>query len=178
MGVIGYGDIGKATARLAKAYGMHILALGRRQPVDDGVADERFDSSHLHHVLGRSDFVVCATPLTPSTAAMMGKAEFAAQKSGSVFINVGRGPTVDELALIEALKSGHLKGAGLDVFVEEPLPKESLLWDLHNVLLSPHNMDQTDTFMHESVEFYCKEQLPRFVRGLELYNKVNHKLGY
>jgi phosphoglycerate dehydrogenase-like enzyme len=169
---------GQATARLAKAYGMKILALGRRQPVDDGIADERFDGSQLHHVLSRSDYVVCAAPLTPATTEMMGAAEFAAIKKGSVFINVGRGPTVHEPALIDALSSGHLKGAGLDVFCTEPLPQSSPFWDLDNVLLSPHNMDKTDTFMIESVEFYCREQLPRFVRGLPLYNPVDQRLGY
>jgi phosphoglycerate dehydrogenase-like enzyme len=178
VGIVGYGDIGQATARLAKAYGMKILALGRRQPADDGIADERFDGSQLHHVLSRSDYVVCAAPLTPATTGMMGAAEFAAIKKGSVFINVGRGPTVDEPALIAALTSGHLKGAGLDVFCTEPLPKSSPFWDLDNVLLSAHNMDKTDTFMIESVEFYCREQLPRFVRGLPLYNPVDQRLGY
>jgi phosphoglycerate dehydrogenase-like enzyme len=157
---------------------MKILALSRRQPAIDDIADERFDGSHLHHVLSRSDYVVCATPLTPATTGMFGQAEFAAQKKGSVFINVGRGPTVDEPALIEALSSGHLKGAGLDVFCKEPLPKTSPFWEMDNVLISSHNMDITETFMQESVEFYCKEQLPRFVRGLPLYNKVDHQIGY
>jgi phosphoglycerate dehydrogenase-like enzyme len=178
VGIVGYGDIGQATARLAKAYGMKILALGRRMPVEDGLADERFDVSQLHHVLSRSDYVVNATPLTAATTGLLGAAEFAAQKPGSVFINVGRGPTVDEPALIAALTSGHLKGAGLDVFCTEPLPKTSPFWDLDNVLVSSHNMDKTDTFMIESVEFYCREQLPRFVRGLPLYNPVDHRLGY
>lgn len=174
---MGFGDIGKAVARLAKAYGMHVLALGRRRP-DVTLADESFDVSQLYNVLGRSDYVVLATPLTPATDRMMGLAEFQAMKKDSVFINVGRGPTVDEQGLIETLKSGPLKGAGLDVFYEEPLPSTSELWSLDNVLLSPHNMDQTETFMHESTEFFCREQLPRFARGLPLYNAVDHESGY
>lgn len=179
VGIVGFGDIGKAVARLAKAYGMHVLALGRREPpADPSLADECFDQAHLHDVLGRSDFVVLATPLTPATNGMMSSEQFHAMKKGSVFINVGRGPTVNEPALIEVLTSGHLKGAALDVFCEEPLSTQSELWDLDNVLLSPHNMDQTETFMHESTEFYCREQLPRFVRGLPLYNVVDHASGY
>lgn len=95
-----------------------------------------------------------------------------------VFINLGRGPIVDEKALIDALKSGRLRGAALDVFIEEPLPENSQFWDLDNVLISPHNMDQTATFMHEATEFFVNENLPRFICGEELLNPVDKKSGY
>ena len=99
-------------------------------------------------------------------------------QSTAVIINVGRGPIIDEEALIEALRSGAIKGAGLDVTTIEPLPKDSQLWNLDNVLLSPHNMDMTTTFMKESTDFFIQENLTRFVRGTMLLNPVDKFAGY
>lgn len=178
LGIIGYGDIGRATARLAQAYGMRVLGLGRRAPPADGILAASYDQTQLSEVLRQSDFIVSATPLTSSTRGMMGAAEFAACKPTAVFINVGRGPTVDEEALIEALRTGGIRGAALDVTCVEPLPADSALWELDNVLLSPHNMDQTDTFQHESTDFFVKVQLPRFARELRLYNRIDGAAGY
>mmetsp|Transcript_9727 Transcript_9727/g.12672 ORF Transcript_9727/g.12672 Transcript_9727/m.12672 type:complete len:102 (-) Transcript_9727:233-538(-) len=100
------------------------------------------------------------------------------QKKDAVLINVGRGPIIDEDAMIDALNNGKLKGAGLDVTTLEPLPTESPLWELDNVLLSPHNMDVTATFLRESTEFFVKENLERFVRGVTLLNLVDKVAGY
>lgn len=194
MGIVGYGDIGRTTARLAKAYGMRVIALSRRRRKqrepdtddtdddnNDPLVDERLDPSELNRLFRESDYVLCALPLTPATRGMIGAEQFHCCKPGSVFINVGRGPVVDEAALIAALQrvDGPLKGAALDVFAVEPLPESSPLWEqLDNVLLSPHNMDQTDTFMHDATAFFVREQLPRFVRGLPLYNEVDPVAGY
>jgi len=146
LGIVGYGDIGRAAAKLAKAYGMKVVGL-RRHPVPDEFADEILDAStvSLNKVFAESDYIMCAMPLTPQTRGMIGTEQFELAKQGSVFINVGRGPVVDEPAMIEALKRGKLKGAALDVFAVEPLPESSELWDLDNVLMSPHNMDFTET---------------------------------
>eukprot|EP00594_Rhizosolenia_setigera_P000672 CAMPEP_0178946296 /NCGR_PEP_ID=MMETSP0789-20121207/4207_1 /TAXON_ID=3005 /ORGANISM="Rhizosolenia setigera, Strain CCMP 1694" /LENGTH=386 /DNA_ID=CAMNT_0020626273 /DNA_START=173 /DNA_END=1333 /DNA_ORIENTATION=+ len=200
FGVIGYGDIGKACARLAKAYGMNIIALKRNPPPGkDGVEvgkdelcdtiyyygdgkDEEKKKKYLHKLLGECDYTVIALPLTEETKGMIDKEALGQVKKDSVIINVGRGPLIDEDALIEALEhkngNANLKGAGLDVFSVEPLPKESKLWELDNVLVSPHNMDATETFMEESTEFFVKENLNRYTRGLSLLNPVDYKLGY
>jgi phosphoglycerate dehydrogenase-like enzyme len=181
LGIVGYGDIGKAAAKLAKAYGMTVRAVVRRRVVnDDPNVDAVYGNtpSELVRLFSESDYVLCAAPLTEETKGLIGKACFDGAKRGAVFINVGRGPIADEAELIKALQDGRLRGAALDVFETEPLPPTSPLWEMDNVLLSPHNMDKTATFMHESTEFYVNEQLPRFVRGDPLLNVVDPKAGY
>jgi phosphoglycerate dehydrogenase-like enzyme len=182
MGIIGYGDIGRACAKLASVYGMRICAL-RRHPFlsrDDPLCDVVYgrDRSSLHQLLSESDYIVCSTPSTVETRGMIDAEAFQVVKQNAIFINLGRGPVVDEASMIAALKRGQLKGAALDVFAVEPLPVTSEIWDLPNVLLSPHNMDQTATFMHEATEFFLRENLPRFLCGEELLNPVNPILGY
>jgi phosphoglycerate dehydrogenase-like enzyme len=161
---------------------MRVVAL-RRHPFlsrDDPYCDRVYgrDRESLVRLMGESDYVVCSAPSTVETRGMVGAEAFEAVKPGAVFVNLGRGPVVDEGALVRALKSGRLKGAALDVFAEEPLPPSSELWGLPNVLLSPHNMDQTATFMHEATEFFLRENLPRFVCGEDLLNPVDPALGY
>ena len=182
LGVVGYGDIGRATAKLANAYGMRVVALRRRPHVsaNDPLCDKILGTGKaaLNELMSESDYVVCSAPSTISTRGMINADAFKAAKEGMVFINLGRGPVVDEEAMIEALKSGRLKGAALDVFSEEPLPEDNDLWELDNVLISPHNMDQTATFMHEATEFFVNENLPRFICGEDLLNHVDIKRGY
>lgn len=180
LGVVGFGDIGRASAKLAKAYGMKVLGLKRTVPesFSDECCDEIFDLSGLVDVVKRSDYILVSTPLTEQTRGLISKEVLSHCKNTAVIINVGRGPIIDEEALIEALESGVIKGAGLDVMTVEPLPKESKLWKLPNVLLSPHNMDMTLTFMQESTEFFINENLPRFVRERELLNPVDKRAGY
>lgn len=126
----------------------------------------------------RSDFLVVALALTKDTRHFINADSFAHAKDGQVFINVGRGAVVDEEALIEALgNGGRLTGAALDVFTVEPLPKESPFWSLDNVLISPHNADQTFDFKHRSVRFFT-ENCKRFLNGEELLNRVDWKAGY
>lgn len=183
LGVVGYGDIGRATARLAHAYGMRVVALRRCPDLSRGdpLCDEVYGTSQesLCQLMSESDYVVCSAPLTPDTHGMVGSDAFRAAREGQVFINLGRGPVVDEAALVEALGAGgSLRGAALDVFSEEPLPRDHALWELDNVLLSPHNMDQTATFMHEATEFFVHENLPRYICGRDLLNPVDARLGY
>ena len=182
MGIVGYGDIGRACAKLAKIYGMRVIALRRNPHLCEGdpLRDEVYgsDKASLNHLMSQSDYVVCSAPSTVETRGMIDQAAFQSAKTGMVFINLGRGPVVDEPALIRALSTGVLKGAALDVFVQEPLPPSSPLWDLPNVLISPHNMDQTATFMHEACEFFVYENLPRFICEEPLLNPVDIRLGY
>lgn len=141
MGVVGYGDIGRACAKLARVYGMRVVAL-RRNPLlcaGDPLCDSVYsnDTTSLNRLMSESDYILVSAPLTEETRGLIGPDQFAHAKQNAVFINLGRGPVVDEPALIQALKSGKLKGAALDVFTVEPLPDESELWDLENVLISP-----------------------------------------
>jgi phosphoglycerate dehydrogenase-like enzyme len=179
LGIVGYGDIGRACAKLAQVYGMKIVAL-RRNPKPDPFCDEVYpnDKESLNKLFSESDYIVCSAPLTNATRGMIGAEQFDNAKKDAVFINVGRGPVVDEEALVAALQQGKLKGAALDVFDVEPLPKTSPLWEMNNVLLSPHNMDQTATFMHEATEWFVQENLPRFIRGEPLLNEVDPVAGY
>jgi len=194
LGVIGFGDIGQSAAKLAKAYGMKVVALRRRRKSntdDDDDSDEKdpiadkvvYGKDAMNQIFAESDYVLCAAPLTPETEKMIGKEQFDyagknKKNGGPVFINVGRGPIVDEDAMIEALQDGRLKGAGLDVTAIEPLPADSPLWTTENVLLSPHNMDMTMTFMKESTQFFVDENLPRFLYGMPLLNPVDPAAGY
>lgn len=180
LGVIGYGDIGRATARLAKAYGMRVVAL-RRHPdrsYADPCCDVVYGPGDIGRLMRESDYVLIAAPLTDATRGLVDAAVLAEAKEGAVLINVGRGPIVDEEALIVALRDGTLKGAALDVTAVEPLPTDSPLWELDNVLLSPHNMDKTATFLREATEMFVNENLPRFVHEKELLNPVDKKAGY
>ena len=152
LGVIGYGDIGRSASKLAKAYGMKVIALKRKRPVskkqvndEDPYCDQCLfydkndpDDDALNKLFSLSDYVLCSLPLTQDTTGMITRSHFFDHaKPDCVFINVGRGPIVDEDAMIDALKSRRIKGAGLDVVAVEPLPTESELWELDNVLLSP-----------------------------------------
>ncbi len=175
--IIGYGEIGRAVARLAKPFGMTVIGTKRRTAEGDELADEIVSPEGMASVLSRADFVVCAAPLTPETRRMIGAREFAAMKAGAVFVNIGRGAVVDEPAMVEALRRGPIRGAALDVFDVEPLPAESPLWTLPNVLISPHCADHTATWQHESVAFFV-ENFGRWRRGEPLLNLVDKEAGY
>ncbi len=179
LGIVGYGDIGKATAARARPLGLRVLAL-RRRPEEsrgDPFVDEVLPPEALPDLLRRSDYVVVATPLTPQTRHLLGRAELAHLKRSAVLINVGRGAVIDEKALVEALEQGRLKGAALDVFEEEPLPAGHPLWRLENVLLSPHCADQTVTWLQDASRAFL-DNLDRFRRGEPLRNVVDKARGY
>ncbi|PYT30555.1 MAG: hydroxyacid dehydrogenase [Acidobacteria bacterium] len=179
LGIIGYGDIGRAVASRAHALGMKVVALRRRPELsgDDPNVREVLGANQKYELLARSDYVVMVTPLTPKTQGMIGKPEFAAMKPGAVLINIGRGLLVDERALVEALEKKRIRGAALDVFDTEPLPAGHPLYKLDNVLLSPHCADHTPDWKERAMQFFL-ENFERFRRGEPLLNVVNKKLGY
>jgi len=178
VGIVGYGDIGRACARRMHAMGMKVLALKRHAPEKpDPLIEEFFRPEHLHAMLGRCDYVVVAAPLTPETKHMMSDAQFGAMKRSAVVINVGRGPVVDEAALVRALEAGTIRGAGLDVFEHEPLAETSPLWGMENVFVSPHSADHTRDWLDQAMRFFLK-QYERFTRGEALENVVDKRLGY
>jgi len=179
LGIVGYGSIGRATAALARAFGMRILAL-RRHPersMGDALIDRAYGQNELNALLSASDYVLAAAPLTPETRGLIGEAAFAAMKRSAVFLNLGRGPVVDEDALIRALKEKRIRGAVLDVFSQEPLPAGHPLWGLDNVLLSPHTADHTATWLNEAMQMFL-DNYTRFAADEPLLNVADKRLGY
>ncbi len=166
MGIIGYGDIGKAAARRAEAMGMEIITLRR----SDGAERKR-------ELLGRSDYVLVCTPLTPETRGIIGSTELRAMKPEAVLINLGRGPLVDEAALICALRERRIGGAALDVFDQEPLPAGHPYYSLDNVLLSPHCADHTPDWKARAMQMFL-DNFARYRNGERLANVVDKQLGY
>jgi phosphoglycerate dehydrogenase-like enzyme len=137
VAIVGMGNIGQAIGRLAQAHGMRVIGCRRRdQPTP--YADRIFPLSELRSLLAQGDFVVVAAPLTSESSALLGRDEFAAMKPGAFFLNISRGKVADEVAMLEALRSGHLAGAGLDVFGVEPLPADHPFWDMPQVIITPH----------------------------------------
>jgi phosphoglycerate dehydrogenase-like enzyme len=179
LGIVAYGDIGKASAMRAKAMGMRVLALRRRPELSAGdpYVDRMYGWDARLEMIAECDYVVAASPLTPETQSMISDAEFAAMKPEAVIINVGRGPVIDEPAMIRALEGGRIKGAGLDVTSVEPLPPESPLYRLDNVLLSPHCADHTSTWLDDAMRFFLT-QLERYRSGKPLENVVDKARGY
>jgi phosphoglycerate dehydrogenase-like enzyme len=180
VGIIGYGDIGRATAERVRPLGVSILALKRRASQEapaDPLVEKMYGPEQRREMLSRCDYVVVATPLTPETQGMIGVPEFAAMKPTAVIINVGRGPVIDENALIDALANRRIKGAALDVFDEEPLPQGHPFYKLEKVLLSPHCADHTPDWLDNAMQFFL-EQFQRYRKGDQLLNVVDKKSGY
>ena len=179
-GIVGYGDIGRAAATRLRAMGLRILAVRRQGPSlynVDPLVDQIYNPDGRLEMIARCDYVVVAAPLTPDTRGMIGEAEFAAMKPNAVVINVGRGPVIDEAAMVRALTAGRIKGAGLDVFEKEPLSEGHPFYRLENVLLSPHCADHTADWQEQAMRFFL-EQFERFRTGEPLRNVVNKKQGY
>ena len=177
LGIIGYGSIGQAAARRAKAMGMKIVALRNRATTTDSIVDSFFERDEMDKMLGECDYVLAATPLTPETRHMISGSAFAAMKPTGVFINLGRGPVVDQAALVRALQERRIKGAALDVFEQEPVPEGDPVYKLDNLLLSPHTADRTKSWLDDSMRFFV-EQYERFKNGEPLKNVVNKMQGY
>jgi len=191
IGIIGYGAIGREIAEIAKGFGMRVIAIKKDperkfQAVFSEVeeakgpfhpADRILGPEGLYELLAESDHVVLALPLTEETRDLFGKREFGTMRKGVFFINIGRGSLVDEEELIRCLESGHLSGAGLDVFREEPLAETSPLWTMENVILTPHSSVGGDPADESVVELFC-ENLDRFLKGGELINMVDKQRGY
>lgn len=180
VGIVGYGDIGRAVATRVRALSMTVLGV-KRQVLEkdrtDPLAQEVHPSDDLISVLPRCDYVVVAAPLNDATRALVGAKALAALKTEAVIINVGRGPVIDEGALIRALSGKKIKGAALDVFEEEPLPRGHAFYQLENVLLSPHCADHTPDWLDNAMRFFIT-QFERFRREEPLANVVDKKLGY
>lgn len=178
--LIGFGSIGRAVAERARPFGMRVS--GVKWTVREGdaawsYADELYTTQDLHAALREADYVVVTLPLTPQTERLLDAAAIRSIKPGAYFVNVGRGRVVDEGALVQALKEGHLSGAALDVFEVEPLPKESPLWEMEDVILSPHSTDIVADVNEFQTNLFC-ENLKRYLNGRPLLNELDKKLLY
>jgi len=180
VGIVGYGDIGRAVAIRVRAMGMRVLGLKRHgAPVYhlDPLVEKIYGPDGRLEMLARCDYVVVSTPLTAESRGLIGEPELRAMKPEAVVINVGRGPVIDEAALVRALAERRIKGAALDVFDREPLPGGHPFYSLDNVLLSPHCADHTPDWMDQAMRFFLA-QFERFRKGEPLLNVVDKELGY
>jgi phosphoglycerate dehydrogenase-like enzyme len=177
LGIIGYGGIGRAAARSAKAFGMRILALGRSPKEGDGIAKEIWGADRLNDLLRESDYVLISCPLTKETRGLIGERELALMKPQAVIINIARGAIIDEPALIRTLQAGSIRGAGLDVTAREPLPFDSPLWDMENVILTPHVAGTSPSTWRRQFDLFL-ENLRRYAAGEPLLNIVDREAGY
>jgi len=180
VGIVGYGDIGRAVASRARAMGMRVLAVKRHAPsagAKDAYADQIYTPEHMREMIALSDYIVAAAPLTAETRGLIGEPEFAAMKEQAVVINLGRGPVIDEAAMVRALSEHRIRGAVLDVFDAEPLPEGHPFYRLDNVLLSPHTADHTADWLERAMQFFL-DNFARFHKGQPLHNLVDKKLGY
>lgn len=181
LGVVGYGEIGRECALLAKGLGLKIHAVRRnpRKSTEDTLLDRLYSPDQLHEMLAQIDVLLCAAPLTAETHHMISDAEFGLMKRSAIVVNVGRGPVIDEAALIRALQNKQIAAASLDVFEHEPLPQSSPLWQMENVLISPHCTDDTENpdWLELSMQVFV-ENFYRFHNGVPLENVVDKRAGY
>jgi len=177
-GIIGFGNVGRGVARACRAIGARVIATDRAFPEGvDADADQLVPISEMETVLRSADTVVLCLPHTSETEGLIGERQFRCMKRGALFINIARGAVVNEPALIAALRDGHLGGAALDVFATEPLPAESPLWDMPNVIVSPHSASTADTENAKMTDLFC-ENLRRYLRGDPLLNVFDRKRLY
>ena len=191
VGIVGYGSIARQTARLLHAFGARILATKRDvlHPEDtgyiqEGLGDANADFVHrmyppqaLKSMLKECTFLLVTIPLTPKTSGMIGVAELASLPPGAFVVDISRGSIINHQALLEALKSGHLGGAALDVYPIEPLPADSPLWTLPNVILTPHISGFSPAYDARAVDLFV-DNLNRYLNNLPLFNCINPEYGY
>ena len=174
--IVGVGNIGQNIARLCQAFGMHVRGC-RRTPRATPCVDQLYSRDQLRGMLADADFVIVAAPLTRETDGMLGQAEFAAMKRGVFFINVSRGRVAREEVLLESLRSGHVAGAGLDVFAVEPLPPDHPFWEMPQVVITPHYSGETVNLSAQSGDLFLRN-LRAYLDGQPLGHVVDIARGY
>ncbi len=171
IGIVGYGGIGRAVAKLARAFGMETIAT-RRTPVEgDPNLDRWLPPARLDELIDAADYLVLCAPLTEETRGMLDARRLARLRPHVVLLNVGRGPLIDEAALVEVLREGRIRGAALDVFEQEPLPASSELWSLPNCVVSPHDSGETVATPRRTTELFLT-QLRRYLDGEPLLHLI------
>jgi phosphoglycerate dehydrogenase-like enzyme len=174
--ILGLGKTGQAAARRAKALGLTVIGV-RARPQTTCDVDEVHSSAALSALWGRADYVLCCVPLLAKTRGMVNAEAFQAMRPNAVLIDVSRGGVVDTAALLEALRTQRIKGAALDVFPVEPLPSDHPLWDLENVIVTPHCASVYAGWDVKSVEMFA-DNLARYRCGTPLQNIVDPERGY
>lgn len=177
LGLVGLGSIGREVVKRATALGMRVIAVREHPEKGSEGAELIFGPAQLDEMLAQADYVVLAAPLTSSTRALIGVAQLSRMKPDACLINVSRGPLVDEDALTEALRCRKIGGAALDVFSKEPLPSESPLWNLDNLLITPHTAALTDKLWQRHYALVA-ENLRRYLAGQPLLAVVDKQRGY
>lgn len=178
IGIIGVGAIGKETAKIAKAFGMKVLGV-RHSGKDAENVDRMYRSDELNQVLPQCDYVVVSLPLTNDTYHLFGSDQFKRMKPTAFFVNIGRGSLVHEEDLIKALQEGEIAGAGLDVFEQEPLDENSPLWELENVIITPHTAGSTEYYNKRVIEDIFIPNLKDYLAGEQpSINLIDYSKGY
>lgn len=175
LAVIGLGRVGTGVAEMACALGMKVIGTNA-DPIGECIA-EVYPRERMLELLAQADVLVLSVPHTPSTEKMIGRRELEALKPGAYLINIARGAVIDETALLAALQSGHLAGAALDVFAEEPLPPTSPFWEMDNVLVSPHSGSTSDRENERLTDIFC-DNLQRYLAGQPLRNVLQPERYY
>jgi phosphoglycerate dehydrogenase-like enzyme len=178
--VVGVGSIGRAVARLASSFGMRTIGVKRTVAGVDPASlhvEALYPFNELHAALGGAEHVVLSAPHTPETERMIGATELALLASGAIVVNVARGALIDESALVDALESGHVGGAALDVFQEEPLSPDSPFWVIPNVLVCSHSAGTSDHENERITDIFC-ENLRRYLAGEPLLNVLDTATMY
>jgi phosphoglycerate dehydrogenase-like enzyme len=178
LGMVGLGSIGRNVARHAAALGMRVIVV--RQNADAARPEsvhEILPPSKINQMFAAADYIVLAVPVTPATRHMIGREQFAKMKSDAVLINVGRGSLIDETALLEVLQQRKIGGAALDVFEQEPLPPDSPLWNMDNLLITPHTAGMTAKLWERHYTLFS-ENVRRYLSGQPLLALVDKKSGY
>lgn len=176
LAIVGLGHTGQALAQRAKAFGMTVLGT-RARPKKMEHVDEVHAADDLHDLLPRADFIAVSTPLVPATRGLIGSTEIKRMKPGVILADVSRGGVVDQTALYEALKTGHVAAAALDVFETEPLPQDNPFWTLDNVIISPHCSSVYEQWEEASFRLFL-DNLGRWIRDEQLLNIVDPSRGY
>ncbi|WP_428908243.1 D-2-hydroxyacid dehydrogenase [Niallia sp. Krafla_26] len=178
IGIIGVGAIGKETAKIAKAFGMKVLGVRHSgEPIQ--YVDEMYTPAQLNTILPKCDFVVVTLPLTNETYHFFDRDQFNRMKPSAYFINIGRGSLVNEAELVKALEEGTIAGAGLDVFEQEPLNTDSPLWEMENVIITPHTAGSTEYYDQRVVEDIFIPNLKQYLKGeTPSINIVDYSKGY
>jgi len=177
LGIVGLGGIGSEVAKRAKGFGMRVIATRRRPGKPSRDADEVRGAAELPWLLAESDYVAVCAALTHETRHLIGEEQLRMMKPTACLINIARGGLIDEAALARALEAGRIAGAGLDVFEQEPLPSASPLWDMPNVVITPHNAGDSPRSHERLVDLFC-ENLRRYLAGEPLLNVVDKQAGY
>ena len=177
VGILGLGDIGTTIAKRAKAWGADVLALKRTMTELPDYVDQIHLNQDLDKLLKKSDYIILTLPGTPATEGIIGREEFKLMKDSAFIVNIGRGTLIKQDDLVEALQEGKIAGVGLDVTEPEPLPETSKLWEMDNVILTPHTSGFSPTNDQRRYEIF-KDNLKRYLNNKKLFNKVDFELKY